>query len=145
MPPFARGALTCIVCALALAGCGGSSGSTAEKAAATTTSTAPSPSPTALPASAGTTDDCGPGTGVVEAVTAALSTYPGVTIETSGGCGSLDISTALTKSDVPTAVKICDAASTIAYAGSVKNVTVTGAADVELAISIKGQPCVGEP
>lgn len=140
MLPFTRSALACSFAALALAGCGGSSGPTADKPVATPTSTAPSPTATTA-----TTDDCGPGPGVVAAITAMLTAYPGSTVDTSAGCGSLDISTTLTKADVATAQKICEAASTIAYAGSVKNVTVTGAANVELAISVKGQPCLGEP
>jgi hypothetical protein len=142
MLPFMRSALVCFCSALALAGCGGSSGSAGASPKTTPTSSAPSPT---TAAATGTTDGCGPGVGVVDAVTSALKSYPGVTIDTSGGCGSLDISTGLTKADVATATKICEAASAIAYAGTVKNVTVTGAASVELAISVKGQPCVGEP
>ena len=137
MLSLTRNALVGACLAIPLAGCGGSSASTAQKPAAPPASLVPSPT--------AATDNCGPGPGVLTAVTAALTTYPGVKLDTSGGCGSLDISTALTKADVATAQKICEAASTIAYAGAVKNVTVTGAGAVELAISIKGQPCVGEP
>ena len=140
MAALTRSALASACVGIALAGCGASSDPTVQKDAPSPTSLAPSP---ASPIAA--TDDCGPGAGVLSAVTAALTTYPGVKLDTSGGCGSLDISTALTKADVTTAQKICEAASTIAYAGAVKNVTVTGAANVELAISVKGQPCVGEP
>lgn len=133
-----RSVLACSFSAVVLAGCGGSSGSTAETPVAAPSSTAPS--------QAGAVDDCGGGAGVIAAITAALKSYPSVTgVDTSGGCGSLDIATSLTKADVATATLICEGASTIAYAQSLKNVTVTGAANVELAISVKGQPCVGEP
>ena len=137
MLPSVRFALVGACVALGLAGCGGSSHSAAKQPVVTSSAAAPS--------STAATSDCGPGPGVLTAVTAALKTYPGVTLDTNGGCGSLDISTSLTKADVATATKICDAASTIAYAGTVKNVTVTGASAVELAISVKGQSCVGEP
>ncbi len=143
MAALTRSALASACVGIALAGCGASSDPTVQKDAPSPISLAPSPTSPTAPTAA--TDDCGPGAGVLSAVTATLTTYPGVNLDTSGGCGSLDISTALTKADVTTAQKICEAASTIAYAGAVKNVTVTGAANVELAISVKGQPCVGEP
>jgi hypothetical protein len=123
-----------------LAGCGGSSGS-AAKAALAPTPTAGSTAqlPTTGPSGSAECE------ALVASTAAAVASYPEVTVAHSDFCRSLDISTKLTKADVATATKICDVASRIGYAASVLNVTVLGAENVELAISVKGQPCVGEP
>lgn len=75
-------------------------------------------------------------------------TRPSVTtVELVADCGSVEITTSLTKAGTGPgdAQAICAAAATVAYPGAAKNITITAADSTELAIGIAGQSCVGEP
>lgn len=139
MPPVVvRGAVCGAAALLLLAGCAGSK-SPSVKAPAPAAS---SPTPSATSGQTSVTNNCA---GVVAATTSALASYPDVGVAGSDECRSLDITTKLTKADVATAQKICEAASAIGYAGSILNVNVNGVKNVELSISVKGARCIGEP
>ncbi len=139
MPPVVVRAAVCGAAALlVLAGCAGSK-SPSVKAPAPAAS---SPTPSATSGQTSVTNNCA---GVVAATTSALASYPDVGVAGSDECRSLDITTKLTKADVATAQKICEAASAIGYAGSILNVNVNGLKNVELSISVKGARCIGEP
>jgi len=45
---------------------------------------------------------------------------------------------------VPVVHQICDSAVEVAFVGSIDSITVMGASGEELAIGVKGQPCIGE-
>jgi hypothetical protein len=45
---------------------------------------------------------------------------------------------------VPLAQQICDSAAEVAFVGSIDSITVVAASGQELAIGVKGQPCIGE-
>ena len=46
---------------------------------------------------------------------------------------------------VSAALDICDRAAAVAYVGKVSNVFVESGSGKELAIGMKGSPCIGEP
>ena len=60
-------------------------------------------------------------------------------------CTIVTVHSTLTDSDFATAVTICDAAATVGYVGDTNSVAVTGASGRELAVGVKGAPCIGEP
>lgn len=144
MPPVVvRGAVCGAAALLVLAGCAGSKSPSAKVPAPAPAASSPTPSATS--GQTAVTNNCA---GVVAATTSALASYPDVGVADSDECRSLDITTKLTKADVATAQKICEAASTIGYAGSILNVNVNGVngvKNVELSISVKGARCIGEP
>jgi len=73
-------------------------------------------------------------------------TRPEVTaIDATGACTLITLHSTLTDNDFGTAVTICEAAATVGYVGDTNSVAVTGASGKELAVGVKGAPCIGEP
>lgn len=149
-------ATVAMVGALAVAGCGSAGTSAPAQTAAAapgagTPGAASSAAPSSTPDSGAAAGSAGSGAGTCGEGTAALVkqqlTQPEiVSITTEGGCHDATIVTTLAATDVAKALAICDAAAAIAYpAGDISSVTVTGANDKELSISVKGQECIGEP
>ncbi len=134
-----------LVGALALAGCGGSVATAAPATAGPEASSAPT-----APTDAASTDpgsgagsDCGGETAAL--VQKGLTSPAVIRVSVEGGCHDAWVETTLDKSTVGEALTICDAASRIAYGPDISSITVTGKEDVELAIGIMGQDCIGEP
>lgn len=127
-----------VVGALAIAGCGG--GSSTQ----TPSSSPASPAPAASTAASGTgSGSCGEATAAL--VKQHLARPDVVSVTTEGGCHDATIVTSLDPSDSATGLAICDSAAEVAYTGDLSSVTVLAANNKELAIGIKGQPCIGEP
>ncbi len=115
--PFRVTAVTlAMVAVMAVAGCGASASQ-----APSVSSTAPSAATSAPADTAATT-----GTG-------------------EGGCHDATIVTSLGPDDSAIGLAICDSAAEVAYAGDISSITVTAADTKELAVGIKGQPCIAEP
>ncbi len=139
MPLRAAAVALAVVGAIAIASCsGGGSGTQA-----------PSSSP-ASPAPAASTAASGAGSGSCGEATAALvkqhlARPDVVSVTTEGGCHDATIVTNLGPGDSATGQAICDSAAEVAYAGDISSITVLAANTKELAIGIKGQPCIGEP
>ena len=124
--------------AMAIASCGGG-GSTQPPI-----SSAASPAPATEAAATGVgSGDCG------EATAALVKQHliqPGVvSVTTEGGCHDATIVTSLGASESATGLAICDSAAEVAYTGDISSITVLAADSKELAIGIKGAPCIGEP
>ena len=125
--------------AVAIAGCGGSG--TQSPSANTAT-----PAPAAATATAATgagSGDCGEATAAL--INKHLARADVVSVTTEGGCHDALIVTTLQASDSKTGLAICDSAAEVAYTGDISSITVLAANDKELAIGIKGAPCIGEP
>ncbi len=134
---------------MAIAGCGGGSTST-QPPSSSPASPAAADSAAASPAAAASTASSGTGSGSCGEATAALVkqhlTQPDVvSVTTEGGCHDATIVTSLEPSDAAKGLAICDSAAEVAYTGDISSITVTAANNKELAIGIKGQPCIGEP
>jgi hypothetical protein len=147
VPSRLAAAALAVLTAMVLAGCGGAAGATQAPAPSAAPTSAAS---AAASAPAGTDAGSSSGAGSCGEATAALVrqhlTAPEiVSITTEGGCHDTTIVTTLAASDFAKAQAICESAAVIAYAGDLLSVTVTGANNKELAIGIKGQPCIGEP
>jgi hypothetical protein len=130
-----------IVVVIAVAACGGASGTASPAPSQAPASAAPAA--TAAGASGADSGSCGEATALL--VKQHLTSTAIVSVTTEGGCHDTTIVTSLGDSDAAKALAICDSAAEIAYAGDLSSVTVTGASSKELAIGIKGQPCIGEP
>ena len=61
--------------------------------------------------------------------------------EIGAGC-DVTITTDFTQTGDPKAIALCDAAGKVAYLVGAKSVTVLGVGNKEIAIGIKGQPCI---
>jgi hypothetical protein len=68
-----------------------------------------------------------------------------VSVTTEGGCHDATIVTSLGPADSAKGLAICDSAAEVAYTGDISSITVLAANNRELAIGIRGQPCIGEP
>ncbi len=124
---------------MAIAGCGGGNSSTQSPS-----SSAASPAPVAASATAGTgSGSCGEATAAL--VKQHLARPDVVSVTTEGGCHDATIVTSLGPGDSATGLAICDSAADVAYTGDISSITVLAANNKELAIGIKGQPCIGEP
>jgi hypothetical protein len=126
----ARLAIACLL--LTMAGCGSTPPATPVKATTPTTTTP--------------VNDCG---GAVPALAERLSGRRDVTnVEVIGQCTLARISTTLTKSTDGSAVakELCEAAGHVAYATpGVSSVSVKSTTGEELAVGIKGAPCLMSP
>lgn len=146
VPRRAAGAALAVAAAMAIAGCSG--GGSVQSPASSTGSPAPAAGTAAAPA-AGTpatgsgSGDCGEATAVL--VAQHLARADVVSVTTEGGCHDATIVTSLQPGDSATGLAICDSAAEVAYAGDISSITVLAANNKELAIGIKGQPCIGEP
>jgi hypothetical protein len=102
----------------------------------------PTVTPTVVPSSA-------PG-GCDPALAAAVLDHlkhPDVQVSIDGGCHDLAITTNLTGAPldmVPLAQQLCDSAAEVAFVGTIDSITVTAASGQELALGVRGQPCIGE-
>ncbi len=135
-----------MVGAMSIAGCGPNP-STVPVASST-----PTVAPSAATASTGAaTASTGTGAGSCGEATAALvkqhlaSRTDIVSVTTEGGCHDATIVTSLGPTDSTAGLAICDSAAEVAYTGDISSITVLAASTKELAIGIKGQPCIGEP
>jgi hypothetical protein len=109
-----------------------------------TTSTPPTT--TATTAAATNTAAAGdPCAGAVDAIKAKVNRPDVTSVDATGACTLVILHSTLTDSDIGTAVTICDAAATVGYVGDTNSVKVTGASSKELAVGVKGAPCIGEP
>jgi hypothetical protein len=132
---------------LAAAACSSSSSSAATAAATPTTS----PATTAASTPAQSATDTSPGTPAAgggecgTASTAAGTVLTGnsdvKSFEIGAGC-DVTITTGLSSVGDPKAINLCDAAGKVAYLVGAKSVTVLGVGNTELAIGVKGQPCI---
>jgi hypothetical protein len=123
-----------IVSVPALSACGSSS----------STSTPPTTAATTHPA-ANTSSAGDPCADVINAVKAKVSRPDVKSVDATGACTIVTVHSSLTDSDFATAVTICEAAATVGYVGDTNSVAVTGASGRELAVGVKGAPCIGEP
>lgn len=132
--------------AMAIASCGGG-GSTQPPGPG---AESPAPATAAATTAASAAATTGTGSGDCGEATAALVkqhlTQPAVvSVTTDGGCHDATIATSLGASDSATGLAICDSAAEVAYTGDISSITVLAADNKELAIGIKGAPCIGEP
>ena len=133
-----------VVGVMTIAGCGGGSSSTQSPSSSTASSIpASSISATASAATGAGSGSCGEATAAL--LKQHLARPDVVSVTTEGGCHDATIVTSLGPSDSATGLAICDSAATVAYAGDISSITVLAANTKELAIGIKGQPCIGEP
>lgn len=152
-PKFAAILFSCGT--LVLAGCGSDSQfpSTAQTAAPPITA-APSVSTSAAPqatvAAAATTTSGAPtgprdcGGNVVNKVAENETSHDVTKLEIIGGCSLLNISTSLADDAVAAALDICDRAAEVGYSSGVSSISVVSKSNRELAIGVKGSPCIGE-
>jgi hypothetical protein len=139
-------ALLSVIVLVAVAACGGAAGTASPAASQALASVAPASTAPIASSAAGAgagAGSCGEATALL--VKQHLTSPDVVSVTTEGGCHDTTIVTSLGDSDAAKALAICDSAAVIAYAGDLSSVTVTGASTKELAIGIKGQPCIGEP
>lgn len=135
----AAGLVLAVVAAMAVASCGGS-GATQAPAASTAS---PAPATEAATTTGAGSGDCGEATAAL--VKQHLAQPAVVSVTTEGGCHDATITTSLGASDSATGLAICDSAAEVAYTGDISSITVLAADNKELAIGIKGAPCIGEP
>jgi hypothetical protein len=128
--------LLLVCCPVAFVGCGSDAPSAGKVTTAPTTIAAPA----VTSASGG---DCG--ADAVAAVTAKETDAAVTKIDIIGGCSMVNITTSLANDGVSAALDICDRAAEVAYIGKVSSVSVESGAGKELAIGVKGSPCIGEP
>ena len=144
-----RSRLAVSLCAAGLAATACSaSNSSAASAAPPPTSSSPT---TTLATPAQSTTDTSPaataagggecGTASAAAGTVLTGQADVKSFEIGAGC-DVTISTSLSAVGDPKAISLCDAAGKVAYLVGAKSVTVLGVGNTELAIGIKGQPCV---
>ena len=135
-----------LIGAMTIAGCGGG-GSTPSPASGSPSpaSAAASQAPAAGTATTGAdSGSCGEATAAL--VKQHLARPDVVSVTTEGGCHDALIVTSLEPTDWAKGQAICDSAAEVAYAaGDISSITVLAASTRELAIGIKGAPCVGEP
>jgi hypothetical protein len=120
---------------LSLAACGGSSDDTTGSTGSTGAA-----APAVTKTTADTAQDCGGH--VVDAVKKAVTSPAVQKIQVIGGCNEVSIETDLGPDAKPDGQAICEAASKVAYTGSVMSVSVDGADGHELAAGLKGEPCI---
>lgn len=122
----------------------------ATKATSAAASTAPAPTTTSggavttATAGAGSTSACGD---AAVAVDKAIGNSVDVTnIKAIGGC-RVSVSTVLQPgaAGAGAALDLCDKAADAAYAAGAKSLSIESITKTELAIGIKGSPCIGEP
>lgn len=139
-----------------LAGCGSDSPAASNATAAPSTSPAittviaTDAASTTLAAGATTTSgaptgprDCGGN--VVNKVAENETGHDVTKLEIIGGCSMLNISTSLADDGVAAALDICDRAAEVGYSSGVSSISVVSSSNRELAIGVKGSPCIGEP
>jgi hypothetical protein len=126
-----------ILGAFALAACGSDSKSGSNAAPSTTIE----PS-TVTTVSATGSDGCGD---VVSTLTQRVTSKAVTKIQVIGGCSLVNISTSLANDGIAAALDICDQAAAVVYVGSVKGVSVVSSSNKEIALGIKGSPCMGAP
>ena len=143
IPPRLGAIALAITAAMIIAGCGAGTSATDTPTAASAPPAVASVAASADPGSGAGTGDCGEATAAL--VKAQVTAPEIISVTTEGGCHDATIVTSLAASETAKALEICDAAAVIAYAGDLSSVTVSGAGDKEMAIGIKGQPCIGEP
>jgi len=115
---------------LAASGCGGT--------AKTPTGPTGAPPTTAAAASG----ECG---GVIDKVRQAVAKLPTTSIGSVAACTTIVINTDLENTDLSTGQQLCDAAAAVAYTGVTSSVTIQAKSGKELAIGLKGSPCISEP
>jgi hypothetical protein len=102
-------------------------------------------SATAGPGTGTGTDECG---GAAAAVQAAVGTMTGVTgVTVIGQCTTVSVATTLSPgaAGAAAAKQVCEKAGPPAYQAGVGSVSVVTADNTELAVGIKGAPCLSEP
>ena len=102
-------------------------------------------SPAAGSSAAGGRSDCDAAELEVKAATSAGGYVTGVKVI--GGCTQVSVSTSLKSGPdgAAAATGICEVAASAAYAKGVGAVSVESADGKELAIGVKGSPCIGQP
>ena len=99
----------------------------------------PPPSTSTSVAGGGDGGECGTASAVAGTV---LTGHADVkSFEIGAGC-DITIATGFTEVGDPKAIALCEAAGKVGYAAGAKSVTVLGAENKEIAISIKGQSCI---
>jgi hypothetical protein len=141
-------ALVSLVVLVATAGCGGSATSSPAPAtgpAATSPAAAPA---TDVPSSGAPSADAGVG-GCPGALATTIKDHVGSSavsaIQIIGGCTMASIETSLARTDAKAGLDICDKAAEVAYTDDVNSISVESGDGKELAVGIKGAPCIGEP
>lgn len=125
---------------LVLLGCGSDAKSATDSSVPTTAGPAATSAATGATAAGG---ECG--ADVVAKVTAQVKSDAVTKIKIIGGCSLVNITTSLANDGISAALDMCDQAAEVAYVGNVSGISVQASSGKEIALGVKGSPCIGAP